>query len=140
MEQQLCIYINFYYVINHKNTAFTQNVLFTSAAVCGVSEGGGGGAVAWEEVEAALPDGAGAGVDTVTSSRPGIDANCITQTKKKCHQTRQQDSLHHELIKMSAMCVLQYDKHPMAVASSSLLNCHLIADRCNFLLQIGFAH
>ena len=47
-----------------------------------MSEGGGGGAVAWAEVEVALPDGAGAGVDTVTSSRPGIDANCITQTKK----------------------------------------------------------
>jgi len=101
-------------------------VLFTSAAVCGVSEGGGGGAVAWEEVEAALPDGAGAGVDTVTSSRPGIDANCITQTKNISLQTRQKDRLHHELIKMSAVHVhiLQYDVHPMAVASS-LLNCHL---------------
>lgn len=89
-----------------------------------MSEGGGGGAVAWAEVEAALPDGAGAGVDTVTSSRPGIDANCITQTKNIGHQTRQQGRLHHELIKMSAVHVLQYDKHPMAVASS-LLNCHL---------------
>lgn len=90
MKEQLCIYI--YYIINHKHTAFTQinNVSFTSAAVCGVSEGGGGGAVAWAEVEAALPDGAGAGVDTVTSSRPGIDANCIRQTKNISHQTRQQ--------------------------------------------------
>lgn len=115
-----------YLLINHKHTAFTQinNVSFTSAAVCGVSEGGGGGAVAWAEVEAALPDGAGAGVDTVTSSRPGIDANCIRQTKNISHQTRQRDSLHHELIKMSAVHVLQYDVRPMAIASS-LLNCHL---------------
>lgn len=105
-KQRLCNYI--YYAIVHKNTTFTQhNVLFTSAAVCGVSEGGGGGAVAWAEVEAALPDGAGGGVDTVTSSRPGIDASCITQTKNISHQTRQEDRLHHELIKMSAVHVLQ---------------------------------
>lgn len=124
MKEQLCIYI--YYIINHKHTAFTQinNVSFTSAAVCGVSEGGGGGAVAWAEVEAALPDGAGAGVDTVTSSRPGIDANCIRQTKNISHQQDNKTVCPHELIKMSAVHVLQYDVRPMAIASS-LLNCHL---------------
>ena len=92
-----------------------------------MSEGGGGGAVAWAEVEAALPDGAGAGVDTVTSSRPGIDANCIRQTKNIIKLVIKQDNktvCPHELIKMSAVHVLQYDVRPMAIASS-LLNCHL---------------
>lgn len=73
-----------------------------------MSEGGGGGAVAWAEVEAALPDEAGAGDDTVTSSRPGIDANCITQTKNINHQSRQQDRLHHELKLKCQLCMHMY--------------------------------
>ena len=46
-----------------------------SAAVCGTSEAGGGAGPAAGEAAAPL----GAGVDTVTSSSPGIDANWINK-------------------------------------------------------------
>jgi len=52
----------------------------TSAAGCGTSEAGGGA-----DPAAAAPLGwLGAGVDTVTSSSPGIDANWVKKMKSTC--------------------------------------------------------
>ncbi len=83
-----------YLVLQHIKTTNIHNQaqLFllgtrTSAAGCGTSEAGGGADPA-AGAAAAPPDGAGAGVDTVTSSRPGIDANCTTTNMMlliKCH-------------------------------------------------------
>lgn len=54
--------------------------MYTSAADCGAPEEVGGD-VPPAEATAVLPGWLGAGVETVTSSRPGIDANCTASDK-----------------------------------------------------------
>ena len=51
----------------------------SAAADCGTPDAGGG-AIPPAEADAVSPGWLGAGVDTVTSSRPGMDANCTTKT------------------------------------------------------------